>query len=201
MELTHILAFNLGLAAAIASPGPAFLISVKTTLTAGRRAGLAVGAGLAIVAALWTLAALLGLEAIFTAFPWAYVAVKSVGALYLMYIAYGMWKGARDPLAPTEVKPARHAFWQGVAIQIMNPKSVLFAAAVLVVIFPANMTLTEKGFIFANHLMIELMFYSLLAFGMSTSAARAAYLRAKVYLDRIAAVVLSVLGLRLLFGK
>jgi len=201
MELTHYLAFNLALAAAIASPGPAFLISVKTTLTAGRRAGLSVGAGLAFVAALWTLAALLGLEAIFTAFPWAYVAVKSVGALYLMYIAYGMWKGARDPLAPTEVKPARHAIWQGVAIQIMNPKSVLFAAAVLVVISPANMTLTEKGFIFSNHLMIELMFYSLLAFGMSTSAARAAYLRAKVYLDRIAAVVLSVLGLRLLFGK
>ena len=49
--------------------------------------------------------------------------------------------------------------------------------------------------------MIELVFYSLLAFGMSTSAARAAYLRAKVYLDRIAAVVLSALGLRLLFGK
>ena len=201
MVLTHILAFNLALAAAIASPGPALLISVKTTLTAGRRAGLAVGAGLGLMAALWTLAALMGLEVIFTAFPWAYVAVKTVGALYLMYIAYGMWKGARDPLAPTDVKPAHHAFWQGLMINLMNPKSVLFAAAVLVVIFPANMTLSEKGFIFANHLVIELSFYSLLAFGMSTATARAAYLRAKVYLDRIAAVVLSALGLRLLFGK
>ncbi len=201
MDLTHILTFNLALAAAIASPGPAFLISVKTTLTGGRRAGLAVGAGLALVAALWTLAALLGLEAIFAAFPWAYIAVKSIGALYLLYIAYGMWKGARAPLAPTEVKPARHAFWQGVAIQVMNPKSVLFAAAVLVVIFPPGMTLAQKGFVFANHLMIELIFYSLLAFGMSTSTARNAYLRAKLYLDRIAAVVLSALGLRLLFGK
>jgi threonine/homoserine/homoserine lactone efflux protein len=201
MVLTHILAFNLALAAAIASPGPALLISVKTTLTAGRRAGLAVGAGLGLMAALWTLAALMGLEVIFTAFPWAYVAVKSIGALYLMYIAYGMWKGAREPLAPTDVKPAHHAFWQGLMINLMNPKSVLFAAAVLVVIFPANMTLSEKGFIFANHLVIELMFYSLLAFGMSTATARAAYLRAKVYLDRIAAVVLSALGLRLLFGK
>ncbi|MCH2066913.1 LysE family translocator [Shimia sp.] len=201
MDLTHILTFNLALAAAIASPGPAFLISVKTTLTAGRRAGLAVGAGLGLMAALWTLAALMGLEVIFTAFPWAYLAVKTIGALYLMYIAYGMWKGARDPLAPTDVKPAHHAFWQGLMINLMNPKSVLFAAAVLVVIFPANMTLSEKGFIFSNHLVIELIFYSLLAFGMSTATARAAYLRAKTYLDRIAAVVLSALGLRLLFGK
>jgi threonine/homoserine/homoserine lactone efflux protein len=63
------------------------------------------------------------------------------------------------------------------------------------------MTLAQKGFVFANHLMIELIFYSLLAFGMSTTTARNAYLRAKLYLDRIAAVVLSALGLRLLFGK
>lgn len=201
MDLTHILAFNLALAAAIASPGPAFLISVKTTLTAGRRAGLAVGAGLGLVAALWTLAALMGLEVIFTAFPWAYVAVKTVGALYLIYIAYGMWKGAREPLAPTEVKPARHAFFQGMMINLMNPKSVLFAAAVLVVIFPANMPLAQKGLIFVNHLVIELIFYSLLAFGMSTTTARTAYLRAKTHLDRIAAVVLGALGLRLLLGR
>ncbi|GAA6179069.1 hypothetical protein NBRC116594_05070 [Shimia sp. NS0008-38b] len=201
MDLTHILAFNLALAAAIASPGPAFLISVKTTLTAGRRAGLAVGAGLGLVAALWTLAALMGLEVIFTAFPWAYVAVKTIGALYLIYIAYGMWKAASAPLAPSEVKPARHAFVQGMMINLMNPKSVLFAAAVLVVIFPPNMTLAQTGLIFANHLVIELIFYSLLAFGMSTTTARTAYLRAKVYLDRVAAVVLGALGLRLLFGR
>ncbi|MFY0618116.1 LysE family translocator [Shimia sp.] len=201
MDLTHILAFNLALAAAIASPGPAFLISVKTTLTAGRRAGLAVGAGLGLVAALWTLAALMGLEVIFTAFPWAYVAVKTIGALYLIYIAYGMWKAASAPLAPSEVKPARHAFVQGMMINLMNPKSVLFAAAVLVVIFPPNMTLAQTGLIFANHLVIELIFYSLLAFGMSTTTARTAYLRAKVYLDRVAAVVIGALGLRLLFGR
>ncbi|MBO9479283.1 LysE family transporter [Shimia sp. R11_0] len=201
MDLTHILAFNLALAAAIASPGPAFLISVKTTLTAGRRAGLAVGAGLGLMASLWTLSALLGLDVIFTAFPWAYVAVKTIGALYLLYIAYGMWKGARTPLAPSEVKPARHAFLQGLMINLMNPKSVLFAAAVLVVIFPPDMALAQKGLIAANQLAIELMFYALVAFGMSTSTARAAYLRAKSHIDRIAAVVLSALGLRLLFGR
>lgn len=201
MDLAHILAFNIALAAAIASPGPAFLVSVKTTLTAGRRAGLAVGAGLGLVAALWTLAALMGLEIVFTAFPWAYVAVKTLGALYLLYIAYGMWKGAREPLPTSEVKPARHAFLQGLMINLMNPKSVLFAAAVLVVIFPPNMTLAQKGAIFANHLIIELIFYSLLAFGMSTTTARNAYLRAKTHLDRVAALVLSALGLRLLFGR
>lgn len=201
MDLAHILAFNLALAAAIASPGPAFLISVKTTLTAGRRAGLAVGAGLGVMASLWTLSALLGLQIVFTAFPWAYVAVKTLGALYLLYIAYGMWKGARTPLAEAEIKPARHAFLQGMMINLMNPKSVLFAAAVLVVIFPPDITIAQKVFIAANQLVFEIVFYGALAFGMSTKAARNTYLRAKAHIDRVAAVVLSALGLRLLFGR
>ena len=54
MALTHLVAFNIALLAAIASPGPALLMALKTTLGAGRSAGIAVGAGLRLVAALWT---------------------------------------------------------------------------------------------------------------------------------------------------
>ena len=46
MTLAQLLAFNLALFAAIFSPGPALLVAVRTTLTGGRLAGLAVGAGL-----------------------------------------------------------------------------------------------------------------------------------------------------------
>ncbi len=200
MELTHVIAFNIALFAAIASPGPALLVAIRTTLTGGRKAGIAVGLGLGLVASLWTLAALLGLEAVFLAFPWAYALVKTVGALYLIYVAYNMWRSARDKVE-TEMKPAAHAFRQGVLINALNPKSVLFAAAVLVVIFPTNMTLGENLFVVANHLMIEWVFYTLLALGMSRPAVSARYLRAKVYIDRIAAGVLGLLGLRLLFSR
>ncbi len=84
MDLTHLIAFNIALLAAIASPGPAFLVAVKTAVTSGRRAGIAVGLGLGLMAALWTAAALFGLEVVFTAFPWAYTLVKTIGALYLL---------------------------------------------------------------------------------------------------------------------
>ena len=98
MELSHLIAFNIALIASILSPGPAFLIALKTTLSSGRQVGVAVGAGLGLVASFWTLAALLGLEAVFLAFPWAYAIVKTVGAAYLLYVAYGMWRGARAPV-------------------------------------------------------------------------------------------------------
>ncbi|KPA22244.1 Threonine efflux protein [Shimia sp. SK013] len=200
MELTHIIAFNIALLAAIASPGPAFLVAVKTAVSSGRRAGIAVGMGLGLMAALWTGAALFGLEIVFVAFPWAYTAVKTIGALYLLYIAFGMWRGARDPLT-ADVKPARHAFRQGILINLMNPKSVLFAAAVLVVIFPPNMTFSENLLVLANHLVVEWIVYSAIAIGMSTEAVSRRYLRGKLWLDRIAASVLGALGLRLLMDR
>ena len=61
MTVEQILAFNLVLAAAIASPGPALLMAVQTSLSAGRKAGVAVGFGLGCMAAAWTAMALLGL--------------------------------------------------------------------------------------------------------------------------------------------
>ncbi|MEM5543973.1 LysE family translocator [Sulfitobacter sp. AS92] len=200
MELSHLIAFNVALIASILSPGPAFLIALKTTLSSGRQAGVAVGFGLGLVASFWTLAALLGLEAVFLAFPWAYALVKGVGAVYLLYVAYGMWRGALEPVTTT-VKPARHAFRQGMMINILNPKSVLFAAAVLVVIFPEKMRLGENLLIVGNHLIIEVIFYTTLAFGMSRPAVSQGYLRAKIYLDRVASAVLGLLGLRLLFSR
>jgi len=200
MEITHLIAINLALFAAIASPGPALVVAIRTTLSAGRRAGIAVGLGLGLVASLWTLAALLGLEAVFSLFPWAYALVKTIGSLYLIYVAYNMWAHAHAPIGRAET-PARHAFLQGAMINILNPKAVLFAAAVLIVIFPAEMTIAQSALVVLNHLVIEVQFYTGLAFAMSSAAVSQGYLRAKVYIDRAAAVVLGGLGLRLLVSR
>lgn len=200
MTVEHLIVFNLALFAAMASPGPALLVAIQTTLGNGRAAGIAVGAGLAVMAACWTLMALLGLEVVFGLFPWAYVAVKSIGAVYLIYIAWKMWVNARAEIQTT-TRPAKYAFRQGLMVNALNPKAVVFAAAVLVVIFPKNMTMIENGIVIFNHLFVEIAFYSMLAVSMSTQVVRDKYLKAKVYIDRGAAIVLGALGLRLLVGK
>jgi len=197
MELPHLIAFNIALLASMASPGPALLLAIRNTLRDGRAAGIATGLGLGIVASLWTLSALLGLNAIFALFPWAYTAVKTAGALYLLYIAWTTWKGASAPLAEAG-NVGRRAFFSGLAVNILNPKSVLFAAAVLVVIFPPDLTLGEKLFITANHLAVEVTVYALLSAALSQAPVREGYLRAKPVIDRITAVILGGLGARLL---
>lgn len=200
MILEQLVAFNIALLAAIASPGPALLVAIRTTLSAGRRAGIATGCGLGLMAAMWTLMALLGLEVVFRLFPWAYTAVKLAGALYLLHIAWSMWRGARSAIQ-AQARPAKRAFRQGFLINLLNPKSMLFAAAVLIVIFPADLGALAKAVIVLNHLLVEVLFYAGLAFAMSTPRVSRHYLRAKVYLDRTASLVLGALGLRLLVDR
>ncbi|MDB2368978.1 LysE family transporter [Octadecabacter sp.] len=202
MDWTHLVAFNLTLLAALVSPGPAMLIALRTTLTAGRTHGILTGLGLAVMASIWTAMALLGLNAIFTLFPWAYVAAKTMGAAYLIWLAVKMWRAAHTPFADVARPGAPgRAVMTGFAANLANPKSMLFAASVLVVIFPHDITLGAKTIIVANQLVVEFIAYTGFAILVSTPPARTGYLRMKPLLDRLASVVLGALGLRLILTK
>ena len=158
LSLAHLLAFNAALLLAILSPGPSLLFLTRQTMTHGKRAGIVTAAGLAVMAALWTLAALLGLHTVFALFPWAYLTLKTAGALYLIYLAVQMWRHATDPLDRASAPRADHrTFLSGLLVNLANPKSVIFAGAVLVVIFPATLTSLDKALIFFNHLAVELI--------------------------------------------
>ena len=200
MTFGQLLAFNVALLVAIASPGPALLMAIRTTLSGGRTAGVGVGVGLGLMAATWTLMALLGLGVVFELFPTVYVGARIVGAAYLLYLAYRIWKDASAPVE-VRVEPAPHAFRQGFLINLLNPKSVLFAAAVLVAVFPAGIDVVNSVLIVVNHFLVEIAFYTTLAFCLSTEAVAKRYLQAKAHVDRFASVVLGALGLRLLWSR
>lgn len=200
MTTAQLIAFNLTLLAAMAAPGPALLYALRQSVAGGFASGVATGAGLGLMAALWTGAALLGLNAVFAVVPRAYVALKTAGALYLIWIAIQLWRSAHQPVSDS-AHPGARAFLGGLLVNLANPKSVLFAGAVLVVIFPPDLSLGAKAMIVANHFAVELIVYTLFAACLSSAPARAGYLRLKPIIDRAAAVILGALGLRLLFGR
>ena len=200
MDWTHILAFNLTLAVAMLVPGPALLYALRQSMAGGFRTGAATGFGLALVATAWTLAALLGLEALFVAFPYAFVALKVIGATYLLWTAYGLWKNASAPMS-NQTPQHRRAFVGGMLINLANPKSVMFSASVVVVIFPPGLSASNIGLILANSFAIEAGGYLCFAALLSTPPARSGYLKLKPVFERVAATVLGLLGLRLLFSR
>ncbi len=200
MNWESFLAFNAILMAALVSPGAAFLYIVRTSIASGRSAGITTGLGLGTMAAIWTLAALLGLESIFRLFPWTYTALKIGGAIYLIWLAIQTWRHAKSPLgdAPT---PKSRAFFGGMLVNLGNPKSALFAAAVIVVVFPQGLAARDIALIAINHWVLEIVFYTICATALSSDTARRGYLGFKPAFDRVAATLLGAFGLRLMLER
>ena len=200
MDFQTLIAFNLVLVAALVSPGPAFVMITKTVISRGLVAGIKFGIGLGTMAALWTASALLGLQTLFAIFPWAYLAMKTVGGLYLLYIAWQTFIHARDPIDEGSVS-AKRDFFDGMLVNLANPKSVLFAGSVLALVFPPNLLLLEKAAIVTNHLAVEIIFYTALALAFGNPFVRSRFMKTKVWFDRISGALMAALGLKLLIQR
>jgi threonine/homoserine/homoserine lactone efflux protein len=87
----------------------------------------------------------------------------------------------------------------GLATQLSNPKIVAVFAAVFAALLPAEpplwLDLALPPLIFVQ----ETAWYALVAVAFSSARPRAAYLRAKTWIDRIAGSVIGLLGARLVW--
>ena len=98
MTLAAFIGVALAHLLAAISPGPSFVLSIRTAATEGFRpaAGLAIGFG--IGAAIWAFAALAGLALLFQIVPPLFVAMKLAGGLFLLWLGLGMWRRADTPM-------------------------------------------------------------------------------------------------------
>ena len=197
----HLLAFNAALLVAVLGPGPAFLLCVQASLRGGRREGVLTGLGLAVVAGLWTLAALLGLDTLFATLPAAYTVLKVGGAILILVFAFYTWRSADAVVGSAPPISNRRAFLRGAALNLGNPKSIVFAAGVLLVIFPPGLSATEMALITVNHVLLEAVVYAAIASLLAHPRVQLRYLAWKPAISRVTAVVLGGLGLRLLVSQ
>ncbi len=120
-----------------ATPGVDMMYTVTRTLQFGWRGGLAAALGIGTGCAVHAVAAALGLAALLATSAWAFDLIKWAGALYLLWLAWGMLRAASDSppsisgaLSPPELSAAR-IFVQGLTTNLLNPKVALFFLALL----------------------------------------------------------------------
>ena len=108
---------------AVMSPGPSFLITARTAVAQSRADGVRVALGLGAGSIVWAVAALLGLNVLFRALPPLFIAMKILGALFLLWIAFQIFRHAADPTTLDERKAEAivDPFMKGFATQISNP--------------------------------------------------------------------------------
>ena len=113
------------------SPGPGMLYVLARSIAGGKREGVLSAFGTFLGGMVHVFAAALGVSIILAKSAVAFAAVKYVGATYLCFLGARMILDARREkdgaeLIAKEEKPLRSPLWQGVATEVLNPKTALF---------------------------------------------------------------------------
>lgn len=128
------LAFLLASILFIQVPGPSLLFTIGRALTVGRRQALLSVLGNALGVTTQALLAAVGLGAVVSASAAAYTVVKTVGAVYVIWLGVqAIRRRAESRLALTTPVPVRRgqALRIGFVVGITNPKTLLFFVAFL----------------------------------------------------------------------
>ena len=137
-DLNAIIAVTMAGLALSVTPGPSMLYVLSRSLGQSRAAGLASALGLGVGGVILALATALGLAALFERLGWLVPMLQFAGSAYLAWLGLGMIRTARDnasrALTAMDVATTDRflgIFWQGVLVELLNPKTVLFFALFL----------------------------------------------------------------------
>jgi homoserine/homoserine lactone efflux protein len=118
-------------------PGPTMLLALSNGMGGGlRRAAWGIG-GATLGSAMVIAVVAIGLGSLMLASAWLFDAVRTVGVLYLLWLAWQLW---RSPVADVQATLAqvpgrevqgRAAFTRSLTVALSNPKALLFFAAFL----------------------------------------------------------------------
>jgi threonine/homoserine/homoserine lactone efflux protein len=178
----------------IVTPGQDTALTVKNTLAGGRRGGVFTALGVISGQAVWAVAASAGLAAVLVASEPAFIALKVVGAAYLVYLGLeallAAIRGRRRANAAGLAAPAA-PYRQGLVSNLGNPKMAVFFTSLLPQFTTAFAAMLALGFIFCAMTLVWLSSY---AWVISRAAD---HLRHSRLLDALMGSVLVALGLRL----
>ena len=128
-DATVLVAYSVACFVLFITPGPDMSLFLAKTVSGGRKAGIAAMLGAQAGCCVHTMLAALGLSALLAASATAFLVLKLVGGLYLLWLAvdairHGSALNVRRD-AGTEVSVWR-TFVLGVGVNLTNPKVVLF---------------------------------------------------------------------------
>jgi threonine/homoserine/homoserine lactone efflux protein len=180
-------------------PGPTVVLVLTYALTQGRRVAVASAAGVALGDFIAMTASLVGLGALVLASSTLFVALKWVGAAYLVWMGIGMIRSAGSAKAiQIEDAPQLSAgavFRNAAVVTALNPKGIVFFIAFVPQFIRTDAALAPQFAIliatFVSLAMINVLVYALLADRLRATIRRPSVL---AWMTRIGGGVLIAMG-------
>jgi len=188
------------------APGPDNLFVLLQSALYGPRAGLLITLGLCTGLLVHTTLVALGVAAIFLVSATAFLLLKLLGAMYLLYLAAAAWRAAAATVgtAPPPPLSSRQLYLRGIVMNLSNPKVAIFFLAFLPQFArPEAGSMTSQLIVLGGiFIVIALLAFTLVALlaGHLASWLRASE-RARLLMNRVAAAVFLALAARLMLSS
>jgi len=198
LDWTAIAAVLSASAIGVAIPGANFVAITNKALGASQREAVGMSCGVALVNCLWAIVGIVGAGALLARHPWLGVWLRLLGSAYLLWFGSRLlMRAAMLPPAPVSDAGGSQAaaFRQGVALNIVNPKSLMYYCAFLSNVAPASAsgaTITAMVFTVGA---CAVVWYSSLGWLLSFPQVSSRFRRSLPRVNRICGVLLIVLAL------
>ncbi|MFC9649123.1 LysE family translocator [Streptomyces sp. NPDC056937] len=157
VSIDRLLAFAAMSFLLIVIPGPSVLFVIGRALAQGRRAALTTVVGNTLGACVLVVAVALGVGAVVERSVLVFTTLKLVGAAYLVYLGVKAVRQRGSMRAAFAGEGPAHSslrtLWEGFAVGVANPKTIVFFAAVL-----PQFVDRERGHATAHMLLLGLVF-------------------------------------------
>lgn len=201
----HLLLVYAAYLIAIASPGPSTMAIMGVAMKQGRAPAVAVALGVVTGSMCWAILAATGISGILTTCAEAIFAIKIIGGLYLLYLA---WKSARSALSSGNQKPSfiptagmASYYRRGVLLHLSNPKAILGWIAIMSLGLGSDDLPYTLQAIIIGCAVLGFMVNIGYALIFSTAVMGRIYRKARRWIDGILAAIFGYVGFRLLLSR
>ncbi len=189
----------------MSSPGPATLAILSTSMSAGRRAGLAVAGGILCGSVFWSVLAAMGTGALMASNAWVLEAVRLLGVIYLSFLAIKAGLSALKAKVPEAVErppvSLKLAFTKGLMIHLTNPKAIFLFGSLYALGVSPDATPVDLALLIASLALLAAMIFLGYALLFSSRPVSEAYLRYRRPIQGVFALVFGGAAIKLALSR
>ena len=200
MDIESLLWMSFMCAMGAISPGPSLVVVLRNTISGGRTRGVMTAIGHGIGFSIYAFVAVMGLSSVLLANEQIFYLLQSAGALFLIWLAFGMITRKNSVSSEKYEQSAYKGFLEGFMIAFLNPKILVFLVAIFSQFI--NSDITDYGrFVMAIIAgIIDTIWYVLVAVALADTKFIDSLGVNVVFIDRFIGAILFILAI-LLFIK
>lgn len=189
---------------ALLSPGPDFVLVVKSAVKNNGKNAVGIALGIASANAVFIGLCLIGVGAILAASVPVMIALKIVGGLFLIYLAVQAFRARKSSYNSLAVGDSHSSgpnnttffneFFIGFMSGILNPKNLLFYLSLFTVVLTSEVGFAFK-LILAVWMTAVVFFWDVaIIFFLSKRQIRSKFTKVAYYVDKVTGAILGIIG-------